>query len=48
MILDGWGNDQNPEVSAVAQAHTPFMDGLPSYPNATLHGRMWAFEGNGE
>ena len=37
MILDGWGMTQNPEVSAVAQAHTPFMDGLPhQYPNATL------------
>jgi len=37
MILDGWGTTQNPEVSAVAQAHTPFMDALPhQYPNAQL------------
>lgn len=28
MILDGWGITQDPEVSAVAQAHTPFMDSL--------------------
>ncbi len=26
MILDGWGLGNNPEVSAIAQAHTPFMD----------------------
>lgn len=37
MILDGWGMTQNPEVSAVAQASTPFMDALPhQYPNAQL------------
>ncbi len=37
MILDGWGMTQNPEVSAVAQANTPFMDGLThQYPNAQL------------
>ena len=37
MILDGWGMTQNPEVSAVAQANTPFMDALPhQYPNAQL------------
>ncbi|HCK06212.1 MAG TPA: 2,3-bisphosphoglycerate-independent phosphoglycerate mutase, partial [Flavobacteriaceae bacterium] len=37
MILDGWGMTQNPEVSAVAQAKTPFMDALPhQYPNAQL------------
>ena len=37
MILDGWGITQNPEVSAIAQANTPFMDSLPSkFPNATL------------
>ena len=26
MILDGWGLGSNPEVSAIAKAHTPFMD----------------------
>ncbi|HBB48146.1 MAG TPA: 2,3-bisphosphoglycerate-independent phosphoglycerate mutase [Flavobacteriaceae bacterium] len=37
MILDGWGMTQNPVVSAVAQANTPFMDALPhQYPNAQL------------
>ena len=37
MILDGWGIAQNPDVSAIDQAHTPFVDGLyPKYPNATL------------
>ena len=37
MILDGWGMTQNREVSAVAQAQTPFMDALPHrYPNAQL------------
>lgn len=37
LILDGWGITQDPAVSAVAQAHTPFMDSLPhKYPNAQL------------
>jgi len=37
MILDGWGIAQNPEVSAIHLAHTPFMDGLYGrYPAATL------------
>ena len=37
MILDGWGITQNEEVSAVAKAHTPFMDSLPEkFPNASL------------
>lgn len=37
MILDGWGMTQDAAVSAVAQAHTPFMDRLPhKYPNAQL------------
>jgi len=37
MILDGWGVTQNKEVSAVAQAHTPFIDSLlENYPNAEL------------
>ena len=37
MILDGWGMTGDKSISAVAAAHTPFMDALPSkYPNATL------------
>ncbi|ARN78184.1 phosphoglycerate mutase (2,3-diphosphoglycerate-independent) [Nonlabens spongiae] len=37
MILDGWGITQDPEVSAIAQANTPFIDSLyEKYPHATL------------
>ncbi len=37
MILDGWGITQNPEVSAIAQAETPFIDSLyKKYPHAQL------------
>lgn len=37
MILDGWGLTDKPEVSAIAKAHTPFMDSLPGkYPNSRL------------
>ncbi len=37
MILDGWGIATDPAVSAIDQAHTPFMDSLYSkYPHATL------------
>lgn len=37
LILDGWGVTQNKEVSAVAQANTPFIDSLYStYPHAEL------------
>ncbi len=37
MILDGWGITQNPEVSAIAKANTPFMDeAIKKYPNAEL------------
>lgn len=37
MILDGWGLGTKPEVSAIAQAKTPFMDSLlQKYPNSTL------------
>lgn len=37
MILDGWGITQNPEVSAIAKADTPFIDSLYSkYPHAQL------------
>lgn len=37
IILDGWGHGLNPEVSAIAQADTPFVDGLyDSFTNAEL------------
>ncbi len=37
MILDGWGNTQDPAVSAIAQAKTPFIDSLyKKYPHAQL------------
>ncbi len=37
MILDGWGITQDPKVSAIAQANTPYIDSLyKKYPNATL------------
>lgn len=37
VILDGWGHGPNPEVSAIAQADTPFVDSLyQQYPNAEL------------
>ena len=37
MILDGWGLATNPEVSAINQANTPFIDSLfQNYPHATL------------
>lgn len=37
MILDGWGVTQNQDVSAVAKAHTPFIDSLyKKYPHAQL------------
>src|SRR5690606_8067992 len=37
MILDGWGITQNPAISAIAQADTPFMDSLyKKYPHAQL------------
>lgn len=37
IILDGWGQTQNPEVSAIYQADTPFFDSLiDSYSNASL------------
>lgn len=35
MILDGWGKSPNPKVSAIEQAHTPFIDNLYTrYPNS--------------
>lgn len=37
MILDGWGITQDPKVSAIAQANTPFMDSvLKEYPHTEL------------
>ena len=37
MILDGWGIADNPEVSAIDQAHTPFVDALyEQYPHSKL------------
>ena len=37
IILDGWGIAQNPEVSAIDNANTPFIDSLyQKYPHATL------------
>lgn len=37
MILDGWGKSPNPAVSAIDNAHVPFINGLyKNYPNANL------------
>ena len=37
MILDGWGKSPDPKVSAIDNAHTPFIDSLYiKYPNAQL------------
>ncbi len=37
IILDGWGITQNPKVSAIYQAKTPYFDSLiKKYPNASL------------
>ena len=37
IILDGWGETQNPDVSAIYKAKTPYFDSLISnYPNASL------------
>lgn len=37
MILDGWGINPDPNVSAIAAAKTPFIDScFRNYPNATL------------
>jgi len=43
VILDGWGHGTNPDVSALAQAQTPFIDSLyENYPNSELitHGEL--------
>jgi 2,3-bisphosphoglycerate-independent phosphoglycerate mutase len=37
IILDGWGHGPKPEVSAIAQGRTPYVDSLyDKYPNAEL------------
>ena len=37
MILDGWGKSPDPKVSAIDNAHTPFIDSLYiNYPSAQL------------
>ena len=37
MILDGWGISNNPKVSAIDSAQTPFIDSLyKQYPNSKL------------
>ncbi len=37
MILDGWGKSPDPKISAVDQAHTPYIDSLSAkYPSAEL------------
>ncbi len=37
MILDGWGTSPDPKVSAIDNAHTPYIDSLyNTYPNAAL------------
>ncbi|MFD0799225.1 2,3-bisphosphoglycerate-independent phosphoglycerate mutase [Maribacter chungangensis] len=37
MILDGWGTSPDPKVSAIDNAHTPYIDSLyKTYPNAAL------------
>lgn len=37
IILDGWGETQDPKVSAIDQAKTPYFDSLiNNYPNASL------------
>ena len=37
IILDGWGETQDPNVSALYQGKTPFFDSLiKNYPNASL------------
>ena len=37
MILDGWGKSPDPKVSAIAHAHTPFIDRLYDiYPHASV------------
>ncbi|MEM7658626.1 MAG: 2,3-bisphosphoglycerate-independent phosphoglycerate mutase [Bacteroidota bacterium] len=37
IIMDGWGMTSNPEVSAIAQAQTPFFDqAMANWPNSRL------------
>lgn len=43
MILDGWGLGNNPEISAIAKANTPFIDSLfTKYPNSKLEASGFA------
>lgn len=38
IILDGWGHSPDPEVSAIDQANTPFIDSLyEDYPHTFIH-----------
>jgi 2,3-bisphosphoglycerate-independent phosphoglycerate mutase len=37
IVLDGWGRADNPEVSAIDKAHTPFVDSLyKKYPQTWI------------
>ncbi len=37
IILDGWGLNADPSISAIEAAHTPYFDRLwNTYPHATL------------
>src|SRR6056300_1729245 len=37
IVLDGWGRADNPEVSAIDKAHTPFVDSLyQNYPQTWI------------
>jgi len=37
LILDGWGNNPDPKISAIAKAKTPFVDSLhQNFPNSEL------------
>lgn len=47
--MDGWGINPDPKVSAIAAAHTPFVDSLyTDYPNSTLltHGEYVGLPGD--
>ena len=35
IVLDGWGRADNPEVSAIDKARTPFVDSLYMYREST-------------
>ena len=37
VVLDGWGRPDNPDVSAIDKAHTPFVDSLyENYPQTWI------------